>query len=155
MFSQALRSTIYRLALAVMVLGMGVFFGVRLTGLAWAAPVPPNMNTVQTVALPAALRAENFNIRNFTCPAYNIWEWTFDDNRTGSVIIYCIQADGEINFFAQGISDAKRAARILSIALTAQALGKPLVIDYDLDDVNLEGCSPVNCRKIYRLGILH
>ena len=110
MFSQALRSTTYRLVLAAMVLGLGVFFGVQLTGQAEAAPT-------QTTTTGNVLQSpeQTTGIKRLECHISEVNEGI------GGTDIGCSPGDGDIWIFDQPTSDPKRAARVLSIALTAVA----------------------------------
>ena len=46
--------------------------------------------------------------------------------------VYCkTPGTGDISYFVWPNSDSRGAARYLNVALTARALGKPLVFDYD------------------------
>ena len=149
MFSQALRSTTHRLVLAAVVLGLGVFFGARLTGLAWAAPGLSETKTDSPISTQAPEAVPPH--RYFTCPKVDIREW---DDTVGAILLGCIPSDGNIVFFAQSTTDSKRAARVLSMALQAQATGKSLIIGYDPGNVNTIGCSPDNCRNIENIAVI-
>ncbi|MFN8492358.1 MAG: hypothetical protein U0350_32455 [Caldilineaceae bacterium] len=137
MFSQALRSTTYRLVLAVVVLGLGVFFGARLTGMVWAA------SELQAKNVSPSTTADH---RQFTCQPFDIYE----EGDAKGIYIGCVPGDGAITLFFQSYtSDPKRAARILSMAMNAKAMGKTLTMSYDLADLS---CGDI-CRPIITMRL--
>ena len=89
--------------------------------------------------------------KRFDCTIMEVDEWV--DSDKGSVLIGCNPGDGTISFFAQSTNDAKRASRILAIALTAVSLNKKVWIQYDPDEKNVTGCSVANCRMIIGMGM--
>jgi|GEM_PF-5299213 hypothetical protein len=60
---------------------------------------------------------------------------------------------GALKFFAVDTADTKLAARMLSVALTAQATTKHVFIEYDPDAVTGLPCLANVCRKILFMGI--
>lgn len=148
MLSQAFRSFIVRIGLSAVILCLGVMIGIQFTNLAEAAPVRSSVS--QTEIFQSSPNAPHLEYHE--CVVARVHEW--DGDRGPSVMIGCSNPAGAIEFFAQPLTDTKRAARILSIALTARVLNKPIGIDYDLDDTNVLGCSPGNCRNIYRMFLI-
>lgn len=69
------------------------------------------------------------------------------------VLVTCKVADGNIKHFTTDTSDSRFAARVLSIALTAQATAsKTVYIDYDPADTAGLQCDASICRKISSIG---
>jgi hypothetical protein len=61
---------------------------------------------------------------------------------------------GDIKFFAAPTSDSTRVARILSVLLTAQTLGKHIFLGYDTAaNGSAYGCQTSNCRPIIWVAI--
>jgi hypothetical protein len=70
-------------------------------------------------------------------------------------VLCTVAAPGGIIYFAAPTSDSKNAARILSVILTAKALGKNLQIYYDTaGDGSTFGCQTSNCRPINAIEIM-
>ena len=64
-------------------------------------------------------------------------------------VLCTVAAPGGIYYFAAPASDSKYAARVLSIMLTAKALGKNLQIYYDTNGNGAAyGCQTNDCRPI-------
>ena len=64
-------------------------------------------------------------------------------------VLCTLAASGGIFYFATPTSDSKMAARVLSIMMTAKALGKNLQIYYNISgDGSAYGCATNNCRPI-------
>jgi len=156
MFSQAFRSTTHRLVLAVVVLGLGVFFGARLTGLAWAAP--------QAVTLAHSAEAQPMaqvpaNIAGVSPnaplePIYAICTVTqagvnYMLNTAGFQSTDCSPSTGAIQYFVVP-ADSKMANQVLSIALTARATGHQISMYYDSAETS---GLPSTIRKILSLGM--
>jgi len=135
--------------LSLVVLCLGVLIGTQFTGLAEAAPLPNKTATVEQGNVPLS-SDDAMGIQRFICRISEVDEWV---DGVSSILIGCFPGDGDIAFFAEPTSDPKRAARILGIALTAQAVGKPVFIDYDPANTNVVGCSSGNCRNIFRIGM--
>jgi hypothetical protein len=138
------------MALSVVVLCLGVFSGTQFTNRVKATTVASQTEISQLAPNALAFEYQECNVGI-------VYEWIHYVDQPASeepsVMIECLNASG-IRYFAQPLTDSKRAARILSIALTARALNKPLGIDYDLNDTNVVGCSSGNCRNIVRVLIL-
>ena len=65
-------------------------------------------------------------------------------------------ATGGIIYFATPTSDSKNAARVLSIMLTAKALGKNLQIYYSTSgDGSAYGCGTSDCRPINYIEMMN
>jgi hypothetical protein len=64
--------------------------------------------------------------------------------------VRCSPGDGDIKYFALGVSNASEANRTLSILSTAYAAKKRLQVWYDPDDVSGSaiGCKKADCRLI-------
>src|SRR3972149_2505988 len=64
-------------------------------------------------------------------------------------VLCTVAAPGGIFYFAAPTSDSKNAARVLSVMLTAKALGKNLQIYYDPSGSGAAyGCQTNDCRPI-------
>lgn len=86
----------------------------------------------------------------FTCSPSYVGEF---DNR---VHVRCsTAAPGAIYYFATPTSDSKRAARVLSVFLTAKALGKNLRMYYNPNSSGSSfGCGYSDCRPIDYVEIM-
>lgn len=70
-------------------------------------------------------------------------------------VLCTVAAPGGIIYFAAPTSDSKNAARILSVMLTAKALGKNLQIYYSASgDGSSFGCLTGDCRPITAIEIM-
>lgn len=148
MLSQNFRATTLRMALSAVVLCLGVFIGVQLTDLAWAEGESINMTAEPPNSIMPS--QSSATLREHTCTAFDIFEW---NDGQPAVMFGCAPGDGAIAFFTQPASDSKKAARILSLLLTAKAIGKPVIVFYDSAQTNVVGCSPENCRNIQALRL--
>jgi len=124
----------------------GILIGplaVNLASKLWVAYLRPE--TAQAAeAIPAVIKDPDSPEATYICiPSY-----------TGAfptrVHVLCtVPAPGGIYYFAAPTSDSKNAARVLSIILTAKALGKNLQIYYDQNgDGSAFGCQVNDCRPI-------
>ena len=67
----------------------------------------------------------------------------------GSVLIRCLPAVGAIEWYAISTTDSGQANRVLSVALTAQAMNRRIGIQWDINDLTVPPyCDPNNCREI-------
>ncbi len=64
--------------------------------------------------------------------------------------VKCTEVYDGVNFFALSTVDSRHASRVLSVLLTAQAIGKTLNILYEPSDTSGSnfGCFVENCRVI-------
>lgn len=69
--------------------------------------------------------------------------------------VRCNPGDGAIAFFALSVANANEANRVLSIASTALAIGKRLIIFYDPADLSGAnvGCDNSDCRLIQAIAM--
>jgi len=95
-------------------------------------------------AVPAAVKAPDSPDATYICTPSYIGAFT---NRVH--VLCTVPALGGIYYFAAPTSDSKNAARVLSIMLTAKALGKNLQIYYDPSGSGTAyGCQTNDCRPI-------
>jgi hypothetical protein len=101
-------------------------------------------------AVPAGVNSPEEPMELFTCNPDFVGELI---NR---VHVHCTSpAAGTIYWFATPTSDAKRAARVYSLMLTAIAAGKNVRIYYDSTaDGTAFGCSYSDCRPINYIEIV-
>ena len=78
-------------------------------------------------------------------------------NFSNRVHVLCtVAAPGGIYYFASPTSDSKNAARILSVMLTAKALGKNLQIYYNPSASGASyGCGTLDCRPIDAIEMMN
>lgn len=146
------RLSLSALAITVGLLLLGSVFAMRITSSAKAASDDTSTTVFSTTA---QLAPDAPQLAYHECTIGRVHEWVHDFNNPttsgGSILIGCTNPIGDIQFFAQPLTDSKRAARILSIALTAKALNKALGIDYYEDAAIVTSCGAGNCRNIARL----
>ncbi len=123
----------------------GIVLGPFLAGLAgglWTAVSQP-APAQAAEAVPAAVLEPDSPTTYICAPRYI---GTFSNR----IHVLCVDpAPGGIFYFATPTSDSKNAARVLSILLTARALGNKLQIYYDTTgDGSSFSCSTSNCRPI-------
>jgi hypothetical protein len=84
-----------------------------------------------------------------TCTIENVVVWI------ERVHVKCTVAADDIQWFAAPTSNSKRAARVLSLLLTAQATGNQVSVRYDTLDTSgtAYGCLESNCRPILAVAI--
>jgi hypothetical protein len=71
-------------------------------------------------------------------------------------VLCSVAAPGGIFYFAAPTTDSKNAARVLSLMLTAKALGKNLQIYYDPNgDGSAFGCQTNDCRPIDAIEMMN
>jgi hypothetical protein len=97
------------------------------------------VGTYTLIASPATVLAAFF-----TCTAAEVA--VFPGSR---IHVRCDPGDGAINYFALGVGNPD-TSRVLSLATTAVAARRPLVILYDPNDLSggAVGCLNINCRLI-------
>lgn len=153
MYTYSSRLSLPTLAIAVGLLLLGLVFAIRAPSSVKAAT--DNNLTVPLSSTSAQVTPDAPQLAFHECAIGRVHEWVdnFSQPTTsgGSIMIGCTNPAGEIQFFAQPLTDTRRSARILSIALTAKALNKRLGIDYYEDAATVTGCSAGNCRNIARL----
>lgn len=153
MHTYSSRLSLPTLTITVGLLLLGFVFAMRAPSSVKAAT---DNNLIAPLSSTSAQAAPNAPQLGFhECEIARVHEWVDDFSHPttsgGSIMIGCTNSAGEIQFFAQPLTDTRRAARILSIALTAKALNKRLGIDYYEDAATVTGCSSGNCRNIARL----
>jgi hypothetical protein len=94
-----------------------------------------------TLCTPVASAAE----KSFSCTPVDVA--AFPKSR---VHVRCSPGDGAIAFFALGLTNQDDANRVLSVAATALAAKKKLLIFYDPNDLSGSniGCLTSDCRLI-------
>jgi hypothetical protein len=124
---------------------LGILLGPFVAGLAGglrAATLPAAAQAPETAPV-TALAPDNPEATYICTPNYI---GTFP---TRVHVLCTVAASGGIFYFAAPTSDSKMAARVLSIMLTAKALGKNLQIYYSTSgDGSAYGCQTSNCRPI-------
>jgi hypothetical protein len=67
-----------------------------------------------------------------------------------------VAAPGGIQYFALATVDSKQSARMLSLLLTAKAVGKNVVVLYNASDLSGAsiGCQTNDCRLIQALALV-
>jgi len=88
--------------------------------------------------------------KTFTCTPVNVA--AFPKSR---IHVRCSPGDGAIEYFALGLSSQDDANRVLSIAATAFAAKRNLIIWYDSSDLSgaAIGCLNADCRVIMGIEI--
>ncbi len=129
---------------SAVLLGMllGPFIAGLVGGLRTAA-AQPSAAQASVAALQASLGPDSPDVTYICTPSYI---GTFSNR----VHVLCtVAAPGGIFYFAAPTSDSKMAARVLSIMLTAKALGKNLQIYYSTSgNGSAYGCQTNDCRPI-------
>jgi len=125
---------------------LGILFGPFVAGLAGGSrttAAQPAAAQAPEIAPMAALGPDSPDVTYICTPSYI---GTFSNR----VHVLCtLAASGGIFYFATPTSDSKMAARVLSIMMTAKALGKNLQIYYNISgDGSAYGCATNNCRPI-------
>ena len=153
MFTRSIRLPIAVVVAGLLLIGFGGWAGSQSVHSAQAASSLGKGVAAQDTGLVShsSIRTPA-GLQRFTC--------TITEVGTGTISVYnyvvvgCSPPDGTIKFFATDTSDWKRSARFLSVALTAQATGKTVYVDYDPSDVTGVPCD-VNggCREMLTIGI--
>jgi len=143
-------SVIKRYLTYAVILVIGIIIGLQLMGAA-AASTPSSAEGVpaQATGSQASSLEPSDTADWYVCDPWKVATYS------SRVHVECFVADGVIKYFAAPTSDYKNAARVLSLALTAQAAGSQVEILYDpADDTSgvPYGCLAGNCRPI--LGIV-
>ena len=131
---------------------LGIVLGHFITNLASEFHILTNQSNEAQAADPIspAVLSPDSPEALFTCTPSYIGEF---DNR---VHVRCsIAASGGIYYFATPTSDSKRAARVLSVFMTAKALGKNLRMYYNPNaNGSSFGCGFSDCRPIDYIEIM-
>lgn len=151
-FNVIFSSSLARFGLIAVILSLGIFIGVQLTGRVEAAPTqlttqePIQQGSTTSSASPETIHAQHL------C--------TIADVMVDVVRIHvrCTVANTDgMQFFAVSTADTKHTARVLALLLTAQATGKTIDIFYNQNDTSGStfGCLEVNCRLILFVKMLN
>jgi hypothetical protein len=155
MFKHSIRTPIV-IAAACLLLAASWVGGSRLNTRAAQAAAPLSDGVAVREAAPESrsLVQAPAGVKKFNCKFSELGTGAPYNSQNQAVQVGCNPGDGAINFFVADGSDAKRTARMLSVALTAFAMGKQLQIVYDSDDVANLPCEASNCRRIIHVIVL-
>jgi hypothetical protein len=129
---------------------LGIVLGQLATGLAANLPLFSRQpSQARALAAPMAALAPGSPEAVYICTPSYIGAFP-----TRVHVLCTAPAPGGIYYFAAPTSDSKNANRVLSIMMTAKALGKTLQIYYDAaGDGSAFGCQPNDCRPITAIEI--
>lgn len=143
-------SVIKRYLTYAAMLAIGIVIGLQLMNVAAAStPTSADGAPAQAAGSQATSLEPSDTTDWYVCTPWKVATYS------SRVHVECLVADDGIKYFAAPTSDYKNAARVLSLALTAQATGSDVEILYDpLDDTSgvPYGCQAGNCRPL--LGIV-
>jgi len=139
----SIQSLIKRYIVYVVAVCLVILIGVQLTGVVDAAVLPAKEDVLpKTTNLQS--NPEYVNAVWHMCNPVNVATYTT------RVHIKCDVPANGIWYFAAPTSNSKHAARVLSLLLTAQAVGSQVSVLYDPEDTSgtAYGCDAADCRPI-------